>query len=83
MDFWIYIWSFLNVMTEKTLAEDYDSLLETIAIKHIPNLETLKTRKMDDLDFHDISVWCLKDALSAAFKAGFAIGQTTRLLSEI
>lgn len=70
-------------MTEKTLAEQYDSLLETIAVKNLPSVETLKTQNSDSLDFHDISVWCLKNALSEAFKAGFAIGQTTKPLSEI
>ncbi|MGH1399126.1 MAG: DUF6900 domain-containing protein [Alphaproteobacteria bacterium] len=24
----------------------------------------------DSLDFHDVAVWCLKDALQAAYEAG-------------
>ncbi len=31
--------------------------------------ETLETRRSDSLDFHDIAVWCVKNALEAAFQA--------------
>ncbi len=44
-------------------------LLEQIAEKHL-FIETLETRNSDSLDFHDTAVWCIKDALEAAFKAG-------------
>jgi hypothetical protein len=50
-----------------------DALIEEIAIKNIPAIEdarTLETRGSDSLDFHDISVWCLKKALLAAYEAG-------------
>jgi len=33
-------------------------------------IETLKERKSDSLDFHEVSVWGLKDVLEAAYKAG-------------
>jgi hypothetical protein len=33
-------------------------------------IETLDTRHSDRLDFHDTAVWCIKDALAAAFQAG-------------
>jgi hypothetical protein len=46
-----------------------DTLLNLIAQKHL-RIETLETRKSDRLDFHDTAVWCLRDALEAAFKAG-------------
>ena len=46
-----------------------DTILALIAQKHL-SVETLKTRNADSLDFHDTAVWCLKDALEAAFKAG-------------
>jgi hypothetical protein len=49
-----------------------EALLLTIAQKHIPSIETLEERKSDDLDFHDIAVWSLHDALKAADKAGRA-----------
>lgn len=43
--------------------------LEKIA-NDILSIETLKTRNSDSLDFHDVSVWSLKRALEAAYKAG-------------
>lgn len=33
-------------------------------------IETLETRKSDSLDFHDMAVWCIKDALERAYEAG-------------
>ena len=41
----------------------------------ILGLETLETRKRDCLDFHELSVWQIKEALAAAFEAG---SQTSR-----
>ncbi len=38
--------------------------------KEILNIETLETRKSDRLDFHEVSVWEIRDALKAAFEAG-------------
>lgn len=49
-----------------------EALLLAIAQKHIPSIETLEERKSDDLDFHDIAVWSLHDALKAAYEAGRA-----------
>ena len=46
-----------------------DELFTLIAQRHL-NIETLETRKSDGLDFHDVAVWCIKDALDAAFEAG-------------
>lgn len=46
-----------------------DTTLTQIAKKHL-DIETLDTRHSDGLDFHDIAVWCIKDALQAAFEAG-------------
>ncbi|MDP1826678.1 MAG: hypothetical protein Q8L48_25630 [Archangium sp.] len=47
---------------------------ETLAeiAKRVLNVETLAPRKMDSLDFHDISVWELRAALEAAYRAGAA-----------
>jgi hypothetical protein len=45
----------------KTLAE--------IATRHL-NLETLETRNSDSLDFHDMAVWSIRQALEAAYEAG-------------
>jgi hypothetical protein len=33
-------------------------------------IETLETRRSDSLDFHDVSVWTLKEALETAYLAG-------------
>ena len=38
--------------------------------KRVLNVETLETRKMDSLDFHDVAVWKIAEALSAAYEAG-------------
>lgn len=55
-------------MTEAELKTIIKIAQENIpALKNRPNLES---QNMDDLDFFDISVWCLKDALIAAYEAG-------------
>ena len=46
-----------------------DLLLTEIAKKHL-NIETLETRNSDNLDFHDVAVWSLKEALQEAYEAG-------------
>ncbi len=33
-------------------------------------LQTLETRRSDRLDFHDLAVWTIKDALERAYEAG-------------
>jgi hypothetical protein len=38
--------------------------------RDILGLETLETRKWDSLDFHDLAVWSIKEALEAAYAAG-------------
>jgi hypothetical protein len=34
------------------------------------DIETLETRRMDGLDFHEVAVWQLEKALRAAYEAG-------------
>ncbi|MCL4197698.1 MAG: hypothetical protein KJZ69_09420 [Phycisphaerales bacterium] len=46
-----------------------DNQLITIAREAL-GLETLDTRRSDSLDFHDLAVWCVKDALQRAYEAG-------------
>lgn len=58
-----------------------DTLLTLIAQKHL-GIETLETRKSDRLDFHDTAVWCIRDALEAAFKAGVELGASIPKASE-
>jgi len=40
------------------------------ALAHLPGIEDLETRKSDRLDFKEVSVWGLKAALEAAYRAG-------------
>jgi hypothetical protein len=48
-----------------------DARLEQIARTTL-GLETLETRRSDGLDFHDLAVWQIKQALQAAYEAGRA-----------
>lgn len=50
-----------------------DQIFALIAEKHL-FIETLETRHSDRLDFHDVSVWGVRSALEAAFKAGVELG---------
>jgi hypothetical protein len=50
-------------------AKQLNQLLTQIALDHL-FVDTLETRHSDGLDFHDVSVWAIKSALEAAFKAG-------------
>lgn len=58
-----------------------NTILTLIAQKNL-GIETLETRKSDRLDFHDVAVWCLRDALEAAFKAGVEAGYCTPKATE-
>ena len=46
-----------------------DELLAGIA-RRVLGVPTLAERKSDRLDFHEVSVWALKDALRLAYRAG-------------
>jgi hypothetical protein len=46
-----------------------DEIVTAIARQHL-GIATLETRHRDALDFHDVSVWCVKAALRAAYQAG-------------
>ena len=68
--------SFENVIaevTEKTFPRKAPTtkgeLFTLIAQRHL-GVETLETRNSDSLDFYDIAVWSIKDALDAAFESG-------------
>ncbi|KVN20729.1 MULTISPECIES: hypothetical protein [unclassified Burkholderia] len=54
--------------------DELEALLERIAFEHL-GLDTLETRHRDSLDFHDCSVWSIRDALIAAFEAGVVHGR--------
>lgn len=67
---------------------DHDPLIEAriadIAATHLVGIETLETRNSDRLDFHEVSVATLRQALRAAYLAGhsdaleFASGRPIR-----
>lgn len=57
----------------KTTTRMPDGLAETIAMETL-GLATLKRRNSDRLDFHDLAVWTIREALEAAYQAGKAAG---------
>lgn len=60
--------------TRTKATQQPDRLLDQLALEHL-FIETLETRKSDSLDFHEVSVWGLKNALIAAYQAGLAAGE--------
>jgi len=52
-----------------TMTTTRDNVLNDIARETL-GLETLETRKSDSLDFHDLAVWSIKEALQRAYEAG-------------
>ena len=46
-----------------------EELISKIAEAEL-GIETLEARKSDSLDFYDLPVWKIKEALIAAFEAG-------------
>lgn len=58
-------------------AKQLERLLNQIAAEHL-YIDTVATRNSDSLDFHEVSVWGLKEALQAAFTAGQQSKQTTQ-----
>jgi hypothetical protein len=55
--------------------EVLNKILTGIVQKNFPSIETLELRGRDHLDFHDVSVWAIRQALEDAFIAGM----TTRV----
>jgi len=54
-----------------------EGVLERIARQSL-NVETLTTRGSDRLDFYDVAVWGLKEALEAAYQAGLSAASSAR-----
>ena len=57
------------------------TILTLTAQKH-RGIAPLQTRHADSLDFHDTAVWCIRDALEAAFKAGVELGAASPKATE-
>lgn len=53
----------------KLSEQERDMDLASIAAKHL-DVETLETRNSDELDFYEVPVWGIKEALEAAYNAG-------------
>jgi hypothetical protein len=60
--------------TRRNPTQTLDALLTRIAQEHL-FIDTLETRNSDSMDFHDVSVWGVKEALLAAYQAGLAASQ--------
>jgi hypothetical protein len=60
-----------NARNTNRATKKRDEAIEAIA-RNILEIETLAERKSDSLDFHEVSVWGLKDALLAAYELGLA-----------
>lgn len=56
-------------LREQKLREQAGVKAELIA-RQVLGIDTLATRKSDGLDFHDISVWGLREALTTAYLMG-------------
>lgn len=51
-----------------------DAILADIARQHL-DIETLETQNRDGLDFHEVSVWSLNEALLRAFEVGKSVAE--------
>jgi len=60
-------------MKERRRTAKRDDALAEIA-RDVLGIETLETRKSDDLDFHDLAVWTIEKALKIAYEAGRLAG---------
>lgn len=58
-----------------------NTIISKIAKQHL-HIQTLKTRKRDCLDFHNVAVWEVGDALEAAYRAGQA-SKTPQMIEAI
>ena len=53
-----------------------DKILTQIAQKHFHSVETLEVRNSDSMDFHDVYVESIRDALYDAF----IVGNTSKMI---
>ncbi|HZU37070.1 MAG TPA: hypothetical protein VFA18_14210 [Gemmataceae bacterium] len=53
------------------------TILAEIAKKHL-SIDVLDSRQSDRLDFHDLAVWSIEQALAAAFQAGLDAAEDRR-----
>jgi hypothetical protein len=61
----------------KPRAKNETHIIEQIA-KDVLGIETLETRNSDSLDFYDLAVWRIAEALALAYQAGIEKGRSER-----
>jgi hypothetical protein len=59
----------INPNLARTASPKCEQEIEGIA-RRILKIETLETRNSDALDFHELAVWTIQEALDAAYEAG-------------
>src|SRR4051794_3797873 len=64
------------IIKRNPIMKQIDHILTAIARDQL-GIPTLETRRSDSLDFHDVSVWCVRSALETAFNAGAAAGRVS------
>jgi hypothetical protein len=67
----------LPMTTTNKQSQPPSEVLASIAREKL-GFETLETRRSDALDFRDVAVWSVKDALEAAYRAGLAAARQKR-----
>lgn len=65
-----------TVPPDGTVRDDAECAITTIAQRHL-RLDTLETRSSDALDFHELAVWSIREALLAAYEAGASAASHT------
>jgi hypothetical protein len=67
-------YSYYTEYKEKHMTtEQLEQLFANIAAQEL-NIDTLKTQNSGQ-DFHEVAVWCVRNALAAAYTAGNARGR--------
>ena len=64
-------------MAKTNATTERDRMLTTIATRSL-NIPTLRARNSDSLDFHEVSVWSLLEALRLAYSSGYEQAVTDR-----
>lgn len=54
------------------MKDELTSLFEKLVSQY--GIDTLETRRSDSLDFHELSVWSLRELLTSAYELGKAEG---------
>lgn len=67
----------INPNLEEIAPRTREEEIASIA-RRILKIKTLETQNSDDLDFHDLAVWTIREALDAAYEAGRRSTRRTR-----